>query len=88
MKKLVEVEILGQRFLIKTEDEEDYVRKVVDYVNGKIEEVKTGTRVVSTLDLALLVAMNIADDYFKSRDRLARLELRSVELVRLIDSKI
>jgi len=88
LKKVVEVEILGQRFMVKTEDEEDYVRKVVDYVNGKIEEVKTGTRVISTLEVALLVAMNIADDYFKSRDRLARLEFRSDELVRLIDSKI
>ena len=61
---VVEVNILEQKLLVKSEDGEEHVKMVVDYLNSKIEEVKKNSKAVSTLNVALLAAMNITDYYF------------------------
>ena len=82
---VVEVNILEQKLLVKSEDGEEHVKMVVDYLNSKIEEVKKNSKAVSTLNVALLAAMNIADDYFETKERLVKLEGRAKELSKLID---
>ncbi len=82
---VVEVNILEQKLLVKSEDGEEHVKMVVDYLNSKIEEVKKNSTAVSTLNVALLAAMNIADDYFETKERLVKLEGRAKELSELID---
>jgi cell division protein ZapA len=69
MKKSYEVSILNQKFVIKSESDERYVQKVADYVNKKIHEIMTNTKSVSTLSVAILTALNVADDYFKLRGK-------------------
>jgi len=39
MKKTVNVEIMGQTFTVSSDAEEGYVRKVAEYVDGKIREL-------------------------------------------------
>jgi cell division protein ZapA (FtsZ GTPase activity inhibitor) len=58
----VEVELMGQKFRLRGENEE-YVKKVSEYVNQEIQKVKATGRTTS-LEIALLAAMNIADNYF------------------------
>lgn len=78
--KAVEVNILEQKLLVKSEDGEAHVKKITDYLNSKIEEVKQNSKAVSTLNVVLLAAMNIADDYMATKERLVRLEGRSKKL--------
>lgn len=85
MKPVVEVNILEQKLLVKSQEGEEYVKRVADYLNSKIEEVKKNSKAVSTLNVALLAAMNIADDYFETKERLVKLEGRAKELSELID---
>ena len=85
MKPVVEVNILEQKLLVKSQEGEEYVKRVADYLNSKIEEVKKNSKAVSTLNVALLAAMNIADDYFETKERLVKLEGRAKELSKLID---
>lgn len=84
---VVEVNILEQKLLVKSEDGEEHVKMVVDYLNSKIEEVKKNSKAVSTLDVALLAAMNITDDYFEAKERVVKLEGRARELSKLIDKR-
>ncbi|MEK7828336.1 MAG: cell division protein ZapA, partial [Deltaproteobacteria bacterium] len=63
------------------------VKMVVDYLNSKIEEVKKNSKAVSTLNVALLAAMNITDDYFEAKERVVKLEGRARELSKLIDKR-
>ncbi len=65
MKKNLEVILLNQKFQLKTDSDEWYVKKVSDYVNKKLFDVQEKTRSVSSLNVALLAALNIADDFFK-----------------------
>ena len=66
MKNLVRVEILGREYVLKSDEEEGRIEKIAAYVNQKIREVSGGPQTVSTLNAAILAALNIADDYFKS----------------------
>jgi len=65
----VTVDVAGQKFTLKTDAEESYVRSLAQYVSDKIEEAKTGKRTFSTHALAILAAMSIADDLFTLRRR-------------------
>ncbi len=90
--RLVEIKVFGQTYTVKTDAEEDYIQKVANYVNEKIDEVRKRTKSVSTLNVAILTALNIADDLLKEREKrfnlLREIEGKSKGLVEEIDVKI
>ena len=90
--RLVEIKVFGQTYTVKTEAEEDYIQEVAKYVNEKMDEVLKKTKSVSTLNVAILTALNIADDLIKEKkERIALLqeiEARSKDLVEKIDIKM
>ncbi|MEE8185540.1 MAG: cell division protein ZapA [Thermodesulfobacteriota bacterium] len=88
MKKTIEINILEQKLLVKSEEGEEYVKEVEAYLNKKVEEIKKRTRAVSTLDVVLLTALNMAGDYLKTIERLGELENRSGKLAKLIERKL
>ncbi len=65
MKKSYEVNIFNHKFSLKTEEDERYVQRVADFLNRKLFEVQEKTKSVSSLNIALLAALNIADELFK-----------------------
>ncbi|MGH7775520.1 MAG: cell division protein ZapA [Candidatus Binatia bacterium] len=69
MKRAVDVEIMGQKFTVSSDEEESYVRQVAGYVDGKMQEVLKTTRPVAKSNVAMLVALNIADEYYRLKDR-------------------
>jgi len=80
----VELTILGQRLVIKSDEDSAYIRNVEEYLNAKITEVREKTRAVATLDLALLVALNVAGELLRAREDLDGIEERSEDLTRQI----
>lgn len=90
--RLVEIKVFGQIYTVKTDAEEDYIQEVAKYVNEKIEEVLRKTKSVSTLNVAILTALNIADDLLREREKRTALvhevEARSNDLVQEIEMKI
>ena len=91
MKHSYEVSILNQKFVIKSEAEERYVNRVSDYVSEKMHDITTNSKSISSLRVAILAALNIADDYFKlkekSKERFHKTEEKLKDLIALIDSK-
>ena len=69
MKKNVDVEILGQKFTVSSDAEEKYVLKVAGYVDGKMQEVLKTARPVAKPNVAMLAALNIADEYHRLKDK-------------------
>ena len=90
--KLVEIKVFGQTYTVKTDAEENYIQEVAKYVNEKMDEVLKKTKSVSTLNVAILTALNIADDLLKERRKrvalLREIEARSKNLVEKIDDKM
>lgn len=66
-KRSIEVEIFGHRYTLKTEIPEEQVKRVAEYVDGKMKEVAEGTKSVDSLHIAILTALNIAQDYLQER---------------------
>jgi cell division protein ZapA len=90
--RLVELKVFGQTYTVKTEAEEDHIQEVARYVNEKMDEVLKKTRSVSTLNVAILTALNIADDLLKEKEKritlLREVEAKSKDLAEKIDIKI
>ncbi|HVP76526.1 MAG TPA: cell division protein ZapA [Thermodesulfobacteriota bacterium] len=90
--RLVEIKVFGQTYTVKTDAEEEYIQDVAKYVNEKMEEVLKKTKSVSTLNVAILTALNIADDLLREKEKrtalLREVEAKSRELVEKIDIKI
>ena len=71
MKKSYHVNILGQKFVLKTENDENHVKQVADYVNKIMHGIKEKTDTISTQNIAILGALNIAEELF-ARDESMR----------------
>ena len=58
----VRVEIYDQAYNLRGTDPE-YINKLAEYVDGKMRAVASQTATVDSLRLAVLAALNIADEY-------------------------
>ncbi len=77
----VRVTILGKQYLIMGTEPEEYIQKVGLYVDKKLRQVEElGDSKLSTLMVAVLGATNVADDYFKERDRATNLKGKTLAL--------
>jgi len=90
--RLVEIKVFGQVYTVKTDADEDHLQRVAQYVNEKIDEVVKNTKSVSSLNVAILTALNIADDLIKERIKrlslLQEVEKKSKDLVEKINVNI
>jgi cell division protein ZapA len=68
MKKALDVEILGQKFTISSEAEEGYMLKVAGYVDSKMQELMQASKPVAKSNVAMLAALNIADELHRLKD--------------------
>lgn len=63
----VPVTIFGQPYTLRTEEKSSYVESLAEYVDRKMHEVADLTRTADTAKIAILAALNIADDLHKQR---------------------
>ena len=88
----MEVNIFGHDYTVKTDADSEYIQKIANYVDEKMGEIMRNTKTVSTLNVAILAALNIADDFFKEvqkrEELITEVEHRSEELVKTIDSQL
>lgn len=63
----VRVTIYGQPYNIRGDASSDYIEQLADYVNEKMEDVGRNVSGANTLQIAILAALNIADEFFQAR---------------------
>lgn len=76
--RVVPVVIQGLRYPIRSALDPEYVAELAAYVDEKMRTAAESGAAVDTLRLAVLAALNIADEVFRCRD-LADRHLRAVE---------
>lgn len=69
----MEVKINNMEYTIVSNESEEYVQRVALLVNKKISEVKSQNSHLSTAMLAVMAAMNLADELLKSEDSASKL---------------
>ena len=62
------VEILGQRYPIKSDLDESYLTALASYVDQKLRAASDASPAGDAVRLAVVAALNIADEFFRCRD--------------------
>ncbi len=89
LKKQYSIKILEQELQVLSDSGDDHVARVVQYVKDKMECVGSASGNINTLNIAILAALNIADEYLKltgiNENICSQLESRAESLISLID---
>jgi cell division protein ZapA len=89
LKNSHKITILGQELSVLSDSEDEQVANVVRFVNEKMEEVLHSGNGLKTLNVAILAALNISEEFLKlkgvNRDLCDQLECRSEKLIQLIE---
>jgi cell division protein ZapA len=90
--RVVHVEIQGQRYPIRTTLDPSYVQDLAAYVDRKMGLAAEASPSSDTLGMAVLTALNIADEFFRVRDQQLDdadvLTARAQALERIVDQAL
>ncbi len=95
MARGIEVTLLGQTLTLRSDLDPDTLQAIVEFVRRKAEEAGRGALIASPASLALLTALNVAEEFFGARARaeaseaaLRDVEARAGRLVKLIETRL
>jgi len=84
-----EVFILGQKYTLKGDAPEEYIRELASYVDTKLKEVYKATPNITPVKASILAAIDIADELFKIKNRqdeiTTNIEKKAATLASLFD---
>ena len=87
--QVISVDIHGQRYPIRSGLDQEYVARLASYVDEKMQAAADSTPTRDALRLAVLAALNVADELFRcraaDRARTGEIAERAGELERLLD---
>ena len=85
----VKVTIFGQTYTVNGDAPREYMLQLAEYLNDKMEEVRAGTGISSPTQVAILAALNMADEYFQLKKIKSgadsEVEKRAMALISLLD---
>ncbi len=88
-KQVTAVEIFKQTYQVSSGGDPEYVQQLAKYVDRMMTDVYERTSAVDSLKVAVLAALNIADECFSAQHKLSALETtvaeRSEKISTLLD---
>lgn len=89
--KQIKVDIFGKTYTLKGDSESGYVEKIAGYVDQKMRALSDNSELVDSSKIAILAALNIADELFKMKDELlGKLKLneeKAADLLNLLNNE-
>ena len=90
--RVVQVEIHGQKYPIRTELDPRYVEELAQFVESRMALASKSSPSSDAVGLAILTALNITDEYFRTRNNLTTssgsLTARTEALERMVDQAL
>jgi len=77
--KNVSVEIMGQSLVVSSDADDNWVKSVAEAVDARIKDIRANGRSVNSINVAILAALNFADE-------LRRLKKEHQELIDRIEA--
>jgi cell division protein ZapA len=77
----IRVVIYDQEYYMRGDLNAEYIQKLAQYLDAKMRSIAERTRTVDTLRVAMLAALNVADEYHQ-------LKARYEEATRHMDEKV
>ena len=72
MTKTTDVEIYGQRYSIRGEADETYIRRLAGFVDGQMRQLAEGMNTTTPSRLAVLTALNLAHQLLEAEKKRAQ----------------
>ena len=89
---VVSVEIQGHRYPIQSALDQEYIVRLAKYVDDKMRVATESTPTADNLRVAVLTALNIADELFQLRrastEEFSSIERRTQSLIRMLDENL
>lgn len=82
------MDIFGQDYTLKSEAEDGHIQRVADLVDRKMREVSMSTNSKNTVNIAILAALNMADEYLRIKDDRDRAAAKTRDLMQLVDGSL
>jgi cell division protein ZapA len=83
------VVIYNQTYNLRSDHDHGYIQDLAEYVDRRMNEIARATMTVDSLRVAILAALQIADDFFQARKELSATEEeiaeRSAKYAELLD---
>jgi cell division protein ZapA len=73
---LVHVEIFGQSYAVKAGADPGYVEALAEFVDTQMKDVSRASAAVDSVRIAVLAALNLADEVFRLRRELQQAQSR------------
>jgi cell division protein ZapA len=70
----VKIQIYDQSYNVNADGKDEYLHELAAYVDGKMRSIAESTHMVDSLKVAVLAALNIADEMFQTRKRQQEIE--------------
>ena len=74
---LIHVEIFGQTYAVKAGADPGYVEALAAFVDGQMKDVSRSSAAVDSVRIAVLAALNLADEVFRLRRELEEAQARA-----------
>ena len=89
----VKISIFGQEYSVKAPADEIYIKKIAEYLDGKMREVQSGfSTTQSSTRIAILAGMNITDELFTAKQSVesdsSEAEEKISSLIELIEESL
>ncbi|HSN04996.1 cell division protein ZapA [Nitrospira sp. NS4] len=92
MTKTIDVEIYGQRYSIRGQADDAYIRRLASFVDDHMKRLAEGMKTATPSKLAVLTAVNLAHQLFESEKKRAQgeadVERRMVNLMESIEEQM
>jgi len=85
---LIHVEIFGQTYAMKAGADPAYVEKLAAFVDGQMKEVSRATGAVDSVRIAVLAALNLADECFRLRKEVEESQARTASVDHSHDERV
>jgi cell division protein ZapA (FtsZ GTPase activity inhibitor) len=67
-KRQLRIDVLGTSLVVQADESPEHLARLASYVKAKVTEVQSRYSFAEPLTVALLAALNIADEMFKGRE--------------------
>jgi cell division protein ZapA len=75
---LVHVEIFGQTYAVRGGEDPGHVEKIAAFVDARMQDVSRSSGAVDSVRVAVLAALNIADELFQARGQTREVEKKAL----------
>ncbi len=87
----VQVEIYGQKYVLKGDADETYIQSLARYVDEKMHDVAAKADSSALAKVAILAAINITHEFFQSghqhREKIAQIDRKTADIIDSIEEQ-